>query len=55
MNNNKIKREKIIKETADAVKHIAYIAGIKPKTYWDNYIDDEIKIYIKWSEIKKYL
>ena len=52
---NKLKREEIIKEMADKLKNQAYIAGIKPKTYWDNYYSDEVKSCIKWSEINKYL
>ena len=33
MDNNKVKREEIIKEMVDKLKNQAYIAGIKPKTY----------------------
>ena len=47
--------ETVIKEMADKLKNQAYIAGIKPKTYWDNYYSDEVKACVKWSEINKYL
>ena len=55
MDENKLKREEIIKEMADKLKNQAYIAGIKPKTYWDNYYSHEVKSCVKWSEINKYL
>ena len=55
MDNNKVKREEIIKEMVDKLKNQAYIAGIKPKTYQDNYYSHEVKSCVKWSEINKYL
>ena len=55
MDDNKLKREEVIREMADKLKNQAYIVGIKPKTYWNNYYSDEVKSCIKWSEINKYL
>ena len=55
MDDNKLKREEVIKEMADKLKNQAYIVGIKPKTYWDNYYSDEVKSCVKWSEINKYI
>mgnify|MGYP003510341117 CR=1 FL=1 len=55
MDDNKLNREDIIKEMADKLKYQAYIVGVKPKTFWDNYYDEEIKACVKWSEINKHL
>ena len=55
MDDNKLKREEVIKEMADKLKYQAYIVGVKPKTFWDNYYDEEIKACVKWSEINKHL
>ena len=42
MDDNKLKREEVIKEMANKLKNQAYIARIKQKTYWDNYYSDEV-------------
>lgn len=55
MDDNKLKREEAIKEMAERLKNQAYIVGVTPKTYWNNYYSDEIKVCVKWSEVNKYL
>ena len=55
MDDNKLNREVILRDIAEKLKNQAYIAGISPKTYWNNYYSDEIKACVKWSEINQYL